>query len=98
MMKIASYVMMVGVVIQVTAFSGHKPAGEPAPTQKPRRALLTLSTAQFIIGRVVTGLGNGANTATIPSYHAETSPSKSRGLLVCIEAAMISTGTAIAYW
>ncbi|ORY86029.1 general substrate transporter [Leucosporidium creatinivorum] len=80
MMKIASYVMMVGVLIQVTAFAGHKAA------------------AQFIIGRVITGLGNGANTATIPTWHAETAKSHNRGLLVCIEAAMISSGTAIAYW
>lgn len=54
--------------------------------------------AQFIIGRVVTGVGNGMNTATIPTWHAETAKSHNRGLLVCIEAGMISTGTAISYW
>lgn len=35
---------------------------------------------------------------TIPTWHAETAKSHNRGLLVCIEAATISTGTAIAYW
>lgn len=53
---------------------------------------------QFCIGRVITGVGNGMNTATIPSWVAETSRSHNRGLLVCIEASMIATGTAIAYW
>ncbi|KAM0786056.1 hypothetical protein ACM66B_006867 [Microbotryomycetes sp. NB124-2] len=80
MMQIASYVMMIGVAIQVTAFRGHE------------------AEAQFIIGRIVTGLGNGMNTATIPTWHAETAKSHNRGVLVCIEAAMISTGTAISYW
>ncbi|TIB04742.1 hypothetical protein E3P92_03307 [Wallemia ichthyophaga] len=54
--------------------------------------------AQFCVGRVVTGIGNGINTATIPSWQAETSKSHNRGLLVCIEGSMIATGTVIAYW
>ncbi|TGZ79868.1 sugar porter family MFS transporter [Ascodesmis nigricans] len=53
---------------------------------------------QFIIGRIVTGVGNGANTASIPVWQAETSRSHNRGLLICIEAAMIAVGTVIAYW
>ncbi|KAI5789215.1 general substrate transporter, partial [Pyronema domesticum] len=54
--------------------------------------------AQFIIGRIVTGLGNGANTSTIPVWQAECSKSHNRGLLICIEAGMIAVGTVIAYW
>ncbi|KAL7274814.1 sugar transporter-like protein [Rhizina undulata] len=53
---------------------------------------------QFIIGRVITGIGNGANTSTIPVWQAEISQSHNRGLLICIEAAMIAMGTLIAYW
>ncbi|GAA5943010.1 sugar porter family MFS transporter [Sporobolomyces koalae] len=53
---------------------------------------------QFIIGRVVTGLGTGFLTSTIPTWHAECAKAKSRGFAVFIEAAMISTGTMIAYW
>ncbi|KAI5801136.1 hexose carrier protein [Geopyxis carbonaria] len=53
---------------------------------------------QFIIGRIVTGVGNGANTASIPVWQAECSKSHNRGLLICIEAAMIAVGTVIAYW
>lgn len=29
------------------------------------------ATAQFIIGRCITGIGNGINTSTIPTYQAE---------------------------
>lgn len=44
------------------------------------------------------GIGNGANTATIPIWQSECSQSHNRGLLICIEAAMIAVGTVIAYW
>ncbi|KAF9024808.1 general substrate transporter [Hymenopellis radicata] len=53
---------------------------------------------QFVIGRIVTGFGNGLNTATIPSWQAECSKAHNRGLHICIEASMIATGTVIAYW
>ncbi|GAA5965604.1 hypothetical protein JCM21900_006600, partial [Sporobolomyces salmonicolor] len=53
---------------------------------------------QFIIGRIVTGLGTGFLTSTIPTWHAECAKAKSRGFVVFIEAAMISSGTMIAYW
>ncbi|KIY64148.1 general substrate transporter [Cylindrobasidium torrendii FP15055 ss-10] len=53
---------------------------------------------QFVIGRIVTGVGNGLNTATIPSWQAECSKAHNRGLHICIEASMIATGTVIAYW
>lgn len=56
------------------------------------------ATAQFIIGRVVTGVGNGMNTSTIPTYQAECSSTKNRGLLICIEGGVIAFGTLIAYW
>jgi MFS family permease len=29
------------------------------------------ATAQFIIGRFITGVGNGINTSTVPTYQAE---------------------------
>ena len=54
--------------------------------------------AQFIIGRVITGIGNGINTSTIPTYQAECSRSTNRGLLICIEGGVIAFGTLIAYW
>lgn len=73
-------IMILGVVIQVTAFTGHK------------------ATAQFIIGRTITGIGNGMNTSTIPTYQAECSRTTNRGLLICIEGGIIAWGTLIAYW
>lgn len=73
-------IMIIGVVIQVTAFDGSH------------------ATAQFIIGRTVTGVGNGINTSTIPTYQAECSKSTNRGLLICIEGGTIAIGTLIAYW
>ncbi|KAL4915031.1 hypothetical protein BDW62DRAFT_189354 [Aspergillus aurantiobrunneus] len=53
---------------------------------------------QFVVGRVVTGVGNGLNTATIPVWQSECSASHNRGLLVCFEGAVIAVGTFIAYW
>lgn len=73
-------IMILGVVIQVTAYPGHVPL------------------AQFIVGRVVTGVGNGINTSTIPTYQAECSRTTNRGLLICIEGGVIAFGTLIAYW
>jgi len=54
--------------------------------------------AQLIVGRVVMGVGNGMNTATIPTYQAECSKTSNRGLLICIEGSVIAFGTLIAYW
>ncbi|GES65049.1 sugar transporter STL1 [Aspergillus terreus] len=53
---------------------------------------------QFVVGRVISGLGNGMNTATIPVWQSECSSAHNRGLLVCFEGAMIAVGTFIAYW
>ncbi|KAH7121103.1 general substrate transporter [Dendryphion nanum] len=56
------------------------------------------ATAQFIIGRCITGIGNGINTSTIPTYQAECCKAKSRGKLICIEGGNVAIGTLIAYW
>ncbi|KAJ6115386.1 Sugar transporter STL1 [Penicillium sp. IBT 16267x] len=73
-------IMIIGVIIQVTAFVDHIPL------------------LQFMFGRVITGVGNGMNTSTIPTYQAECSRTSNRGLLICIEGGIIAIGTAIAYW
>ncbi len=54
--------------------------------------------AQFIVGRTITGVGNGINTSTIPTYQAECSRTSNRGLLICIEGGVIAFGTLVAYW
>ncbi|RHZ59446.1 putative MFS monosaccharide transporter [Aspergillus thermomutatus] len=58
----------------------------------------SLPLLQFIFGRVITGIGNGMNTSTIPTYQAECSKTHNRGLLICIEGGIIAIGTMIAYW
>jgi len=79
-MMLGGFIMIIGVIIQITPIKGHN------------------ATAQFIIGRTVTGIGNGMNTSTIPTYQAECSRTANRGLLICIEGGIIAFGTLIAYW
>lgn len=54
--------------------------------------------AQFVVGRWVTGFGNGINTSTVPTWQSECSRSHRRGQLVMIEGAMITGGIMISYW
>ncbi|KAI8625530.1 general substrate transporter [Xylariaceae sp. FL1651] len=56
------------------------------------------ATAQFIVGRFITGIGNGVNTSTVPIWQAECSHSHNRGKLICIEGGNVAIGTLIAYW
>lgn len=53
---------------------------------------------QFVVGRVISGIGNGMNTATIPVWQSEMSKAENRGLLVSFEGSVIAVGTFIAYW
>jgi sugar porter (SP) family MFS transporter len=53
---------------------------------------------QFVIGRVISGVGNGMDTATIPVWQSECSRAHNRGFLVCFEGAIIAVGTFVAYW
>lgn len=55
-------------------------------------------TGQFVIGRVITGMGNGLNTATIPVWQSEMSRPEVRGRLVTLEGAVVAVGTLVAYW
>ncbi|KAF5003775.1 hypothetical protein FDECE_9705 [Fusarium decemcellulare] len=52
----------------------------------------------FIIGRIITGLGNGGNTSTVPMWQSETCSAHKRGKLVMIEGALITAGIMISYW
>lgn len=53
---------------------------------------------QFIVGRVITGVGNGFNTATIPVWQSELSRAENRGRLVNLEGSVVAIGTFVAYW
>jgi MFS family permease len=56
------------------------------------------SLPHFIVGRLVTGYGNGLNTSTVPTWQSECSKSNHRGQLVMIEGALITGGICISYW
>ncbi|KAK7051554.1 hypothetical protein VNI00_004533 [Paramarasmius palmivorus] len=59
---------------------------------------MSYGLAQMIVGRIVTGLGNGMTTSTIPVWHSETSMSHNRGRNVCIELGVNIFGVMLAYW
>ncbi|KMQ42207.1 Sugar transporter, conserved site [Trichophyton rubrum] len=52
----------------------------------------------FIVGRLVTGVGNGLNTSTVPTWQSECSKSHRRGQLVMVEGALITGGICLSYW
>lgn len=54
--------------------------------------------AHLIVGRIITGFGNGMNTSTVPTWASETSKPHKRGKMVMIEGAMITGGIAFSYW
>ncbi|WWC70481.1 uncharacterized protein I206_104432 [Kwoniella pini CBS 10737] len=63
----------------------------------------TLQTASFgipqlIVGRIITGLGNGINTSTVPVWHSETTHAHDRGKALAIELAINIFGVMSAYW
>ncbi|CAH0051316.1 unnamed protein product [Clonostachys solani] len=53
---------------------------------------------QFIIGRIITGIGNGINTSTVPTWQSESAKSHDRGKLVMIEGSLITGGICLSYW
>jgi len=53
---------------------------------------------QMMVGRIVAGLGTGANTATAGVWQAETSKMRSRGKLVIIQMANCITGFSVSNW
>lgn len=54
--------------------------------------------AQLIVGRIVTGVGNGMNTSSIPVWQSESAPPRIRGFLVLFEGALITGGIMLSYW
>ncbi|TFK38384.1 general substrate transporter [Crucibulum laeve] len=58
----------------------------------------SFSVAQMIVARLVTGLGNGINTATAPVWQSETSKPAWRGKLVVFEMIMNIAGFSLSNW
>ncbi|KAJ5643313.1 uncharacterized protein N7484_005820 [Penicillium longicatenatum] len=58
----------------------------------------TYSLAQILVGRIVTGVGIGLYTGTVPMYVSESSSATKRGQLVLVEGVFALSGLAIASW
>ncbi|KAJ5423082.1 Major facilitator superfamily domain general substrate transporter [Penicillium cf. griseofulvum] len=56
------------------------------------------SLPHFIVGRIVTGVGNGMNTSTVPTWQSESSKAHDRGKMVMIEGMLITGGITLSYW
>lgn len=54
--------------------------------------------SHLIVGRIITGIGNGFNTSTVPTWQSECSKAHRRGQLVMIEGSLITLGIMISYW
>ncbi|KAM5343601.1 hypothetical protein ACJ41O_012138 [Fusarium nematophilum] len=52
----------------------------------------------LIVGRIVTGLGTGLKTSTVPMYQSELCEGTKRGRLVSAEVMFVGIGIAFAYW
>lgn len=58
----------------------------------------SFSLAQFIVGRIILGLGVGQLSGIVPSYQSECSSSKNRGKHVVLDGAFISLGYTLEAW
>ncbi|KAL4920742.1 general substrate transporter [Aspergillus aurantiobrunneus] len=54
--------------------------------------------AQFIVARVVLGLGTGGYVATVPVWQSEISPAKKRGAHVVTDGIFIGAGITVSLW
>ncbi|KAK8441650.1 hypothetical protein B9J08_02974 [Candidozyma auris] len=54
-------------------------------------------TIFLIVARIISGVGNGILTATVPLYAAECSKASSRGKSLCIQGALITLGICVSY-
>lgn len=58
----------------------------------------SFSLAHLVAGRILTGVGNGLNTSTVPTWQAETAAAHRRGRLVMVEGALITGGIMASNW
>jgi MFS family permease len=56
------------------------------------------TVAQLLVGRIITGIGNGFNSSNIPPYQTELAGAKNRGQLLCLQGVVTIVGLCIAYW
>ncbi|KAK4940023.1 hypothetical protein LTR10_019760 [Elasticomyces elasticus] len=53
---------------------------------------------QFIVGRVICGMGTGINTSTVPVWQAECTKPHERGPVMAFETSMVIAGVMVSYW
>ncbi|TPX12387.1 uncharacterized protein E0L32_006799 [Thyridium curvatum] len=53
---------------------------------------------QFMVGRVISGIGTGLNTSIIPIWQAETLPAKTRELFGSFQYLLVCFGASVSYW
>lgn len=58
----------------------------------------SVNYAMLLVARVVTGVGNGLLTSTVPAYQSECAQPHRRGQLVLFEGSLITFGIMISYW
>lgn len=58
----------------------------------------SVGLGMLIAGRVITGIGNGLNSSTVPIWQSETSKAHKRGQMVMLEGALITGGICLSYW
>ena len=56
------------------------------------------TVSQFLVGRIVTGIGNGINSSTVPAYQSEMARPDIRGMLLSAQGTVTILGLCIAYW
>ncbi|KAL1860575.1 hypothetical protein VTK73DRAFT_7274 [Phialemonium thermophilum] len=56
------------------------------------------SRPHLIVGRIITGIGTGLKTSTVPMYQSELCHGTKRGGLVSAEVMFVGVGIAFAYW
>lgn len=52
----------------------------------------------LIVGRIITGIGTGIDSSTVPMYQSELCEKEKRGRLVSWEVLFIGIGITTAYW
>lgn len=58
----------------------------------------SFSLAQFVVGRLILGVGIGGYVATVPVWQSEISPADMRGSNVIIDGVFVGSGVALALW
>ncbi|TVY85331.1 Sugar transporter STL1 [Lachnellula suecica] len=56
------------------------------------------SVAHLVVGRIITGMGTGLETSTVPMYQSELCQAHMRGRLVSAEVLFVGVGISLAYW